>query len=179
MNDQPKPTISHLPVAALRPHPRNPRTIKGEDFARLCESIRLHPDYFEARPIIASDRTGKPVVIAGNMRLKAAQHNGLKVVPVAVMSGLTEEREREIMIRDNVANGEWDYDVLADEFTAEELEAWGVDLPGVDDEEDDEKQSVEISGLNEVVVECDGEKQQRDIFDYCAERGMKCRILKL
>lgn len=104
---------------------RNPRTISKQNMDKLVKSIKDNPDYFEARPIICSDRTGKLVIIAGNQRLRAAGLVGLSEVPVVTIHGLSEEREREITIRDNVELGDWDYEILANEWDAEELEKWG------------------------------------------------------
>lgn len=106
----------------------NPRTIKKQDMERLKKSISDNPDYFEARPIILSDRTGELVIIAGNQRYEAAKALGLEQVPTFLLSGLTEEREKEIIIRDNVENGEWDFDILANEWDTQELADWGLDL---------------------------------------------------
>lgn len=105
----------------------NPRKISDEQMERLKESIDKNPDYFECRPVILSDRTGELVVIAGNQRVKAATAIGLKAVPTILLSGLTEEREKEIIIRDNVNNGEWDEELLA-EWDAALLDDWGVDI---------------------------------------------------
>lgn len=104
----------------------NPRTITKDNMDRLVQSIKDNPDYFEARPIICSDRTGKLVIIAGNQRLRAAGIAGLTEVPVVTIHGLTEEREREITIRDNVELGDWDMDLLANEWDMQELNDWGV-----------------------------------------------------
>ena len=103
---------------------RNPRTISKANMDKLVQSIKDNPDYFEARPIICSDRTGKLVIIAGNQRLRAAGLAGLSEVPVVVIHGLTEEREREITIRDNVELGDWDMDILANEWDIELLQEW-------------------------------------------------------
>lgn len=105
----------------------NPRKISVEQMERLKESIDKNPDYFECRPVILSDRTGELVVIAGNQRVKAATAIGLEAVPTILLSGLTEEREKEIIIRDNVNNGEWDEELLAD-WDAALLDDWGVDI---------------------------------------------------
>lgn len=107
----------------------NPRIIKDRQFESLCKSIKDNPDYFEARPLILSNRTGELVIIAGNQRYEAAKHLNLKKVPTYLIEGLTEEREREIIIRDNVNNGEWDHDILANEWDIDELLEWGVQLP--------------------------------------------------
>ena len=116
----------------------NPRTISDRQFKILCTSIKKNIDYFEARPLILSDRTGELVVIAGNQRYKAAEHLGLKEVPTYLMKNLTEDTEREIVIRDNISNGDWDFDLLANEWNTEELEDWGLEgFPfGVEDSEE-------------------------------------------
>ena len=114
-------------LSELKKLPNNPRTIKDESFKSLCKSIQDNPDYFEARPLILSDRTGELVIIAGNQRYEAAKHLKLKEIPTHLIPGLTEEREREIIIRDNVANGDWDLQLLAD-WDKVKLEEWGVDI---------------------------------------------------
>lgn len=104
----------------------NPRTITGTDFETLCVSIRENQDYFKARPLILSDRTGELVVLAGNQRLRAAIHLKIGSVPTYLMRGLTIEKENEIIIRDNVSNGKWDFDILANMWDKDQLEEWGV-----------------------------------------------------
>lgn len=113
----------------------NPRTITEKQLQKLKESIQRNPDYFEARPIILSDRTGELVIIAGNQRYDACVQLGIKEVPTVLIPNLTEEREREIIIRDNVNNGEWDMACLF-EWDCKELMEWGLDgisFPELDD----------------------------------------------
>lgn len=119
-------------LTKLNKLPNNPRLIRDSQFATLVKSIHDNPDYFEARPIICSNRTGELVIIAGNQRYEAAKHLKLKEVPVYVMEGLTEERERELVIRDNISNGEWDMDILANEWWDLPLTEWGIDIPSID-----------------------------------------------
>ena len=88
----------------LRKLENNPRKISSEDFQILVKSIKDNPDYFEARPLLLSDRTGVLVIIAGNQRYDAAKYLGLKEVPTYLLKGLTEEREREI-VANSVAKG--------------------------------------------------------------------------
>lgn len=116
--------IEYKPVSFLKAHERNPRNIRERDFEVLKQSIRDNPEYFEVRPILATP-TGR--VFAGNMRLRAALALGMQEVPVAIMD-VSPEKERELMIRDNVQNGQWDHDILGADFEMGELEAWGVDL---------------------------------------------------
>lgn len=127
MSKEIKSKVQYLPVDEVFEYKGNPRTIKKADFERLKKSLKDNPDYFEARPLIISNRTGKNIIIAGNQRAKAAVEIGLKEVPAVIIKGLTYEREREIMIRDNVSNGDWDFDILANEFDIDDLEKWGVD----------------------------------------------------
>ena len=126
---KPKAQVEYRPIKDLKELPGNPRTIKKDQFEKLKKSIKDNADYFEARPIILSNRTGELVILAGNQRYKAAKANGMKEVPTILLEGLSEEREREIIIRDNVENGEWDWDTLANEWDADVLDSWGVDLP--------------------------------------------------
>lgn len=126
---KPKAQVEYRGVADLKELPGNPRTIKKDQFEKLKASIKDNADYFEARPIILSDRTGELVVLAGNQRYKAAKAIGLKEVPTILLPNLTEEREKEIIIRDNVENGDWDWDALANSWDANMLDSWGVDLP--------------------------------------------------
>ena len=125
----PTHSIVYRPIAEIHELEGNPRVIKKDQFEKLKTSIKNNPDYFEARPCILSNRTGVLVVIAGNQRLRASRELGMTEVPTILLEGLTEEREREIIVRDNVENGEWDYDMLANQWEAEDLNDWGVETP--------------------------------------------------
>lgn len=128
----------------------NPRTITPEDMERLKESISNNPDYLEAHPIVLSDRTGELVIIDGNQRYEACVQLGMSEVPTALLHGLTEEREREIIIRANVLNGKWDEMILKDKWDVEELKDWGVDLPADwDTSEADEQKEAEEDNFSE------------------------------
>lgn len=111
----------------------NPRTIDEEDFTSLCESLKANPEFFEARPVILSDRTGILTVIAGNQRLKAAIEIGLTEVPSVLIPDLTKEKEEEIVLRDNVSNGKWDAEILKAEWSHLPLEDWGVPVDWPED----------------------------------------------
>ena len=131
-NKNPKFKVVYRPLDSIKQLENNPRYIKKEDFERLCASVQNNPELFEAQPIILSNRTGEDVIIAGTQRYKAALEVGLKEVPTILLEGLTEAKEREIIIRTNVQNGKWDYDILASGAwgEVEELSDWGVE--GVD-----------------------------------------------
>lgn len=114
-------------LSDLHKYSSNPRTITRESMEKLKESIRNNPDYFEARPLILSDRTGQLVIIAGNQRYDASVELGLIQVPTFLIPNLTEKREKEIAIRDNVNNGQWDEELLK-KWDADSLINWGIDI---------------------------------------------------
>jgi hypothetical protein len=127
----PTPAVQHVPIGSIKPNPSNPRTIRDERFHKLVQSIKDFPEMLELRPIVTdADR----VVLGGNMRLKACKAAGLKTVPVVVADHLTESQRREFIVKDNVGFGDWDWDALANEWDAGELEAWGLDVPEVEQE---------------------------------------------
>jgi ParB-like chromosome segregation protein Spo0J len=103
----------------------NPRVIKDDKFKKLVQSIKDFPQMLQLRPIVVNDEM---VVLGGNMRLRAVQEVGLKEVPIIKASDLTEEQQKEFIIKDNVGFGEWDWDVLANEWEPELLTAWGLDV---------------------------------------------------
>lgn len=156
-NKNPKFKVVYRPLDQMKPLENNPRWIKKEDFERLCASVQNNPELFEAQPIILSNRTGENVIIAGNQRYRAAIEVGLKEVPTILLEGLTEAKEKEIIIRTNVTNGKWDFDVLASGLwgDVDELTDWGVEMSfmdGVDedvDSNDEERVDVEEDDFDE------------------------------
>jgi DNA modification methylase len=121
-------------VANLKANPNNPRVIKDEKFRKLVESIRKFPKMMEIRPIVVN---GDMVVLGGNMRLKACKELGLKEVPIIMADDLTDEQQREFIIKDNVGFGEWDFELLAKDWDAVELGEWGLEFPEVEDEKNE------------------------------------------
>jgi site-specific DNA-methyltransferase (adenine-specific) len=115
-----------LPISEIKNNPNNPRVIKDDKFEKLVASIKEFPKMLEIRPIVVNDDM---IVLGGNMRLKACKAAGLKEVPVLKASNLTEDEQRQFIIKDNVSGGEWDWDMLANEWDVEQLEEWGLDVP--------------------------------------------------
>lgn len=131
--------IYEVKISEIKKNPNNPRTIKDEKFAKLVKSVKDFPEMLRLRPIVVNDDM---VVLGGNMRLKACKEAGLKVVPIIKASDLTEDKQREFIIKDNVGFGEWDWEMLANEWDTNQLEEWGLDIPDMkivqlDTEEDD------------------------------------------
>jgi hypothetical protein len=121
-------------ISDIKPNPNNPRIIKDDKFLKLVNSIKEFPEMLKIRPIVINEDN---VVLGGNMRLKACKEAKLKEIPVIMASELTEAQQREFIIKDNIGFGEWDFQDLAQNWNAEELETWGLDLPGFDLNEND------------------------------------------
>jgi DNA modification methylase len=117
-------------ISEVKPNPKNPRIIKDGKFQKLVKSIQEFPDMLNKRPLIVfTDVDGKYIVLGGNMRLKALKELKHETVPIIVADEWTEEQKNEFLIKDNVGFGEWDWDSLANEWDAEKLDDWGLDLP--------------------------------------------------
>jgi DNA modification methylase len=133
------PQIQTTAITEIRLNKDNPRVIKDDKFKKLVKSIQEFPQMLEIRPIVVNDEM---VVLGGNMRLKACIEAGLKEVPIIKASSLTPEQQKEFIIKDNVGFGEWEWDVLANEWDVEKLTDWGLDIPNyeakvLEAEEDD------------------------------------------
>ena len=120
------PQIQTAATTELRLNKDNPRVIKDEKFKKLVKSIKEFPQMLEIRPIVVNDEM---VVLGGNMRLKACIDAGLREVPIIKASSLTPEQQKEFIIKDNVGFGEWEWDVLANEWDVDKLTEWGLDIP--------------------------------------------------
>ena len=112
-------------ISEVKLNPNNPRLIKDDKFKKLVQSIKDFPEMLDIRPIVVNQDM---IILGGNMRYKACKEAGLKEIPV-IKTDLSEEQQREFLIKDNTSGGEWDWDMLANEWEAEQLEAWGLDLP--------------------------------------------------
>jgi|TARA_B100000035_G_scaffold48333_1_gene36864 hypothetical protein len=113
-----------IKISKVKANPDNPRLIKDIKFKKLVNSIKEFPKMLELRPIVVNDDM---IVLGGNMRLKACKEAGLKEVYVVKASELTAREQREFTIKDNVGFGEWDWDIIANEWNTVELENWGMD----------------------------------------------------
>ena len=118
--------IQKVKLTEIKSNPNNPRLIKDEKFNKLVKSIKEFPKMLEIRPIVVNSDM---VVLGGNMRLKACKEAGLKEVPIIFADDLTEEEQRQFIIKDNVGFGEWDWEQLANEWDTDKLEEWGLDIP--------------------------------------------------
>lgn len=131
-----------MKISKLKNNPNNPRFIKDDKFEKLKKSISEFPEMMEKRPIVCvTDTDGKLYPLGGNMRLKALQELGYKEISdnwILLADEWTEEQRREFVIKDNVGFGEWDWEELANAWDSEQLDDWGLDLPGFDIDADDD-----------------------------------------
>jgi len=128
-------------ISDIKANPNNPRLIKDDKFAKLVQSVTEFPEMLEIRPIVVNSEM---VVLGGNMRLKACKEAKIKELTVIIADNLTEEQQREFLIKDNVSGGEWDWNILANEWDAEKLEEWGLDLPITKDLNEQDLFDIEI-----------------------------------
>jgi ParB-like chromosome segregation protein Spo0J len=126
-------------LTQVRPNPNNPRVIRDEKFAKLKQSIIDFPEMLEKRPLVCYTEGDYYIVLGGNMRLKALSDIGAKEIPIILADEWTAKQRDEFLIKDNVSFGEWNWDELANEWDAEELITWGVDLPEIKDEPEEKE----------------------------------------
>jgi site-specific DNA-methyltransferase (adenine-specific) len=115
-------------ISEVKLNPNNPRLIKDDKFKKLVQSIKDFPEMLSIRPIVVNQDM---IILGGNMRFRACKEAGIKEIPV-IITDLPEDKQREFLIKDNTSGGEWDWDMLANEWDTDELEAWGLDLPVFD-----------------------------------------------
>jgi ParB-like chromosome segregation protein Spo0J len=167
-----------LKINQIKLNPNNPRIIKDDKFKKLVQSIKDFPEMLNIRPIVVNKDM---IILGGNMRYKACKEAGLKEIPV-IVTDLTEAQQREFLIKDNTSGGEWDWEVLANEWNNEQLEAWGLDIPNFDTkindiEDNDLSDNLETNYRIEVILS--DEKTQELLYNELIERNYECRLLTL
>lgn len=162
--------VNQVPISKVKPNKGNPRFIRDEKFAKLVKSLREFPDMAKLRPIIVN---AEMVVLGGNMRLKAMQELKWETVPVIVADNLTPEQQAEFIIKDNVGFGDWDWEMLANQWDADLLTDWGLDIPHFDGElPEDNGKDIDPNAL---LVEGTAE-QLEDLLTELNTRGFKVKL---
>jgi hypothetical protein len=135
--------VEKVSVSQIQGNTSNPRYIKEKEFKELVASVRNFPKMMEARPIIV-DEDG--IILGGNMRYKAALELGYTDVYIVRITDATEEQKREFIIKDNVSKGEWDWDMLANEWDSADLSEWGLIVPKFESVEyGDKNEEIDVS----------------------------------
>jgi DNA modification methylase len=143
--------MTTTPINKIKSNPNNPRVIKDDKFKKLVQSLKDLPEMAQVRPIVVNQDM---IVLGGNMRLKAMKEAGWKEAPVAVVDW-DEDKQRQFIIKDNVGFGEWDWDMLANEWDAESLGDWGLDVPqmgGTEIEAEEDEFDVPEGGIATDIV---------------------------
>ena len=147
--------IENIAINKIKLNPNNPRLIKDDKFNKLVQSIKDFPEMLNIRPIVVNDDM---IILGGNMRFKACKEAGLKEIPIIKAYNLSEEKQREFLIKDNISGGEWDWNLLK-EWDELELYDWGLDLPDnkkIDELNDGEtlhiEKSLQIIPKNEYII---------------------------
>jgi len=148
--------MEKVKISKVRPNESNPRIIKDNKFKKLVKSIKDFPEMLKLRPIVVNKDM---VVLGGNMRLRACKEAGLKEVYILKADGLTEQQQKEFIVKDNVGFGEWDWDALGNEWNSELLNEWGMEVWQMTDE-------VDIDDLFEDVEQKDKKEVNKIVLEY-------------
>jgi hypothetical protein len=172
-----------IKVSKIKSNPKNPRLIKDLKFKKLVKSIKEFPEMLKLRPIVVDE---KNIILGGNMRYKACIEAGLKEIYVIQADDLSEDQKKEFIIKDNVGFGEWDWDVIANQWDLKKLDDWGLNLISGDDIEES-KNPNNIDTENIFATELDSESnyivlkfendidwiQAKTIFELKTETGRR------
>lgn len=156
----PKFTIKEIPISQIDNNfgqiegvPENPRTITTEDFQNLKKSLDDDPGFLWLREPLIYPLKGRYVAIAGNQRIRALKELPVEFTPAKILDKNTPiEDLLRWAIKDNTSKGEWDWDALANEWDAEQLEDWGLPIPTLQDLNfDDIESTADREGKKETI----------------------------
>jgi hypothetical protein len=163
-------------INKIKGNPGNPRIIKNDKFKKLVKSIKEFPEMLELRPIVVDENM---VVLGGNMRLKASKEAGLKEVWIDIATGLSEEQKKEFIVKDNVGFGEWEWDMLANEWDSVQLAEWGMDVWQNEDENLKTEKNYEFENeawfLN---IEFEEENQAQEWYEKLKKENLNIKIVQ-
>lgn len=159
-------------IKEVIPNKSNPRIIKDDKFKKLVKSINDFPQMLELRPIVVDEDN---IILGGNMRFKACIEAGLKEVFIIKANDLTEEQKHEFIVKDNVGFGEWDWDILANEWDTEKLEDWGLDLPIFNNNINDIEEIEEFNESVNFTIKCENIEQFEELQNKlnCSSKLLK------
>lgn len=164
-----------VPISKVKLNKENPRYIKDHKFEKLKQSLKDFPEMLELRPIVVDSDL---MILGGNMRYQAAKDIGMSEVFITVAEGLTDDQKREFIIKDNASFGDWDWDLLANNWSDIELGDWGVDVWQPDNEI--EYEDPDYSEKNKEFT--DGDFEDKTVlkleFDLDTYQQVKTELLK-
>ncbi|WP_294267664.1 ParB N-terminal domain-containing protein [uncultured Chryseobacterium sp.] len=165
-------TSKKVKISEVKINPNNPRLIKDTKYKKLVKSIQEFPQMLDIRPIVVDKNM---MVLGGNMRLQACQEAGLVEVPIIIADNLTEAQQKEFLIKDNLGFGEWDWDMLANEWDTDLLEEWGMDGNWPDEEQEEElPEEKTYIPVFRFEVTCDTEAAKNKLMAELLMKGYSC-----
>jgi hypothetical protein len=178
-----KITNLHLNTGQIPGVPANPRFIKDESYEKLKQSIIDDPEMLDLRELLVyphPEKKGHFIIIGGNMRYRICKELKYKTIPCKEIPKETSaEKLRAYLIKDNVGFGDWDTDLLANDWNTGDLEAWGVDIPDFDPPGGDPFGDEGITPKNQfaVIVACPTEDRQIEIYNELTGMGYECKVV--
>ena len=172
--------VTKVKINSIKTNPKNPRLIKDDKFKKLVNSIKEFPQMLELRPIVVDENN---IILGGNMRHKACIEAGLKEVYIVQAKDLTELQKDEFIVKDNVGFGEWDWDILANEWDTDKLGEWGLTFPIVDNlDAGEDVGNFDDEGISDksqfgVIVICESAGTQESVFNDLTGMGFNCKIV--
>jgi ParB-like chromosome segregation protein Spo0J len=167
--------VLKVKISDVKTNPKNPRLIKDDKFKKLVKSIQEFPQMLELRPIVVDENN---IVLGGNMRLKACIEVGLKEVFIVKADDLTEQQKDEFIVKDNVGFGEWDWDILANEWDTDKLTDWGLDIPIFKEYEEIEPSGYDLTQKWFLNIEFENEEDCEKWYNSLIEEGLICKIVQ-
>jgi ParB-like chromosome segregation protein Spo0J len=167
--------MQKVKINAIKTNPKNPRLIKDDKFKKLVKSIQEFPQMLELRPIVVDENN---IILGGNMRYKACIEAGLKEIFILKAEDLTEQQKDEFIVKDNVGFGEWDWDILANEWDTDKLQDWGLDLPVFKEYEEIEPSGYDLTKKWFLNIEFENEQDCEKWYNSLIEEGLICKIVQ-
>lgn len=169
-------TTETIDISLIKQHEDNPRIIDTYKFNALLESLEDFPQMLEVRPIVI-DQDNK--IIAGNMRYLACLELGYDKVPIKKVN-LTPEQTKELMIKDNLSYGDWDYSVLEKEWNMDLFDKWlgnqSIDYSLLDEYDDlDDKVNQLYEGVKkaiQIVFNDDNYETGKELESKCRAKNI-------
>lgn len=174
-------------ITELKLNDNNPRLIKDPAFQELVQSIVDFPEMLKAREVVVDEEMR---VLGGNMRVRAMMELGYEKVKVKIAVGWTEKQKAQFIIKDNISYGEWDWDILANQWEAEELNQWGLNVWEDTTAKKEEPTQAGSQGGNSnssgdgenetklgVMILCKNEKDQKQVYEDLTSQGYECKVV--
>lgn len=153
--------------------PKNPRLIKNDKYKKLVKSLQDHPQMLGLRELLVYPHGDKFVIIGGNMRYTAMKELGFKEAPCKVIPAETSVEDlKAYTLKDNSGYGEWDFDMLANEWDMSLLEDCAIELPSFDDIMEEEPNEATEDDFDESTDKADSKVKFGEVWQLGEHRLM-------